>query len=53
MTAEHPEDFKDTVEYAWLGRHAGEFCFHESWPEGSEFGMRAEPWHWQCRPSRE
>lgn len=45
----HPEDFKDTIEYAWLRRHGGEFSFYESWPEGNEFGMRAEPWHWQYR----
>jgi LAS superfamily LD-carboxypeptidase LdcB len=48
---EHPEDFRDTPEYAWLRRHAGAFGFFESWPEGNEFGMRAEPWHWQYRPS--
>jgi LAS superfamily LD-carboxypeptidase LdcB len=48
---DHPEDFKDTVEYAWLRRHAGQFSFYESWPEGNEFGMRAEPWHWQYRPN--
>lgn len=46
-----PGDFKDTVEYAWLRRRAGSFGFHESWPEGNEFGMRAEPWHWQYRPA--
>jgi len=44
-----PEDFKETIEYAWLRQHGGEFCFYESWPEGNEFGMRAEPWHWQYR----
>ncbi len=41
--------FKTTVEYAWLCKHAQEFGFYESWPEGNEFGMRAEPWHWQYR----
>lgn len=49
---DHPGDFKDTVEYAWLRRRGGEFSFYESWPEGNEFGMRAEPWHWQYRSSR-
>jgi LAS superfamily LD-carboxypeptidase LdcB len=44
-----PEDFSDTVEYTWLRRHGREFSFYESWPEGNEFGMRAEPWHWQYR----
>jgi hypothetical protein len=29
---DHPEDFKDTVEYPWLRRRGGEFRFHESWP---------------------
>jgi LAS superfamily LD-carboxypeptidase LdcB len=46
---DHPEDFKDTVEYGWLLRRGGEFSFYESWPEDNEFGMRAEPWHWQFR----
>jgi LAS superfamily LD-carboxypeptidase LdcB len=46
---DHPEDFRETVEYAWLRRHAGEFRFYESWRENNEFGMRAEPWHWQHR----
>ena len=45
-----PEDFRDTVEYAWLRQHGGTFGFRESWPEGNEFGMRPEPWHWQFRP---
>jgi LAS superfamily LD-carboxypeptidase LdcB len=49
---DHPEDFRDTVEYTWLRDQAGEFLFYESWPEGNEFGMRAEPWHWQYRPQR-
>ena len=48
---DNPEDFKDTVEYAWLRRRGGEFSFYESWREGNEFGMRAEPWHWQYRSS--
>jgi len=42
-----PEDFKDTVEYAWLRKRANSFGFYESWLEGNEFNMRAEPWHWQ------
>jgi len=48
-SSDHPEDFRETVEYAWLCRHGAEFSFYESWPEGNEFGMRAEPWHWQHR----
>ena len=46
---ERPEDFNDTIEYAWLREHAKRFGFYESWPEGNEFNMRAEPWHWQFR----
>jgi hypothetical protein len=49
-SGDHPEDFRDTAEYTWLRHHGGEFSFRESWPEGNEFGMRAEPWHWQYRP---
>jgi len=49
---EHPENFKDTVEYRWLREHANEFGFYESWPEGNTFGMRAEPWHWQYLGSK-
>ena len=45
-----PADFARTAEYAWLREHAGRFRFHESWPPGNKFGMRAEPWHWQYRP---
>jgi LAS superfamily LD-carboxypeptidase LdcB len=48
-SADDPGDFKDTMEYAWLRQHGTEFSFYESWPEGNEFGMRAEPWHWQYR----
>ena len=47
----NPDDFKGTIEYAWLCQHGNEFSFYESWPEGNEFGMRAEPWHWQYRSS--
>jgi LAS superfamily LD-carboxypeptidase LdcB len=47
----NPEDFKDTIEYAWLRQHGGTFSFYESWLEGNEYGMRAEPWHWQYRSS--
>jgi hypothetical protein len=50
-TSDNLDDFKYTVEYAWLRQHGSEFGFYESWPEGNEFGMRAEPWHWQYRSS--
>lgn len=46
---DHPEDFKETVEYKWLRKNASKFGFYESWLVGNEFGMRAEPWHWQFR----
>lgn len=48
----NPEDFKDTVEYAWLRQHANSFGFYEPWLEGNEFNMRAEPWHWQYLGNR-
>jgi LAS superfamily LD-carboxypeptidase LdcB len=48
-SGDNPEDFRTTVEYAWLRQRGREFSFYESWPEGNEFGMRAEPWHWQYR----
>jgi LAS superfamily LD-carboxypeptidase LdcB len=48
-----PGDFAYTAEYAWLREHAVQFQFYESWPPGNEFGMRAEPWHWQYRPPHE
>lgn len=48
-----PGDFAHTAEYAWLREHAARFRFYESWPPGNEFGMRAEPWHWQYRPPQE
>jgi LAS superfamily LD-carboxypeptidase LdcB len=48
-----PADFARTAEYAWLREHAGRFRFHESWQPGNEFGMRAEPWHWQYRPAQD
>jgi len=35
------------VECAWLRQHANAFGFCESWLEGNDYGMRAEPWHWQ------
>jgi LAS superfamily LD-carboxypeptidase LdcB len=50
-SSDNLEGFKDTVEYAWLRGHGDEFGFYESWPDGNEYGMRAEPWHWQYRSS--
>jgi len=47
-----PADFACTAEYAWLRKHADRFRFHESWRPDNEFGMRAEPWHWQYRPPK-
>jgi LAS superfamily LD-carboxypeptidase LdcB len=48
----HPEDFIDTLEYDWLRKNANKFNFYESWLEDNEFGMRAEPWHWQYLESK-
>ncbi len=49
-TDEDAQAFKDTVEYAWLREHAGNFGFLESYPETNPWGIMWEPWHWQYRP---
>jgi LAS superfamily LD-carboxypeptidase LdcB len=43
----NPDDFRETLEYTWLCRHAQDFSFYESWPKDNPSGMRPEPWHWQ------
>lgn len=46
-TESHPEDFEGTSEYVWLKENARTYGFFESWKKGNEYGMGAEPWHWQ------
>jgi len=40
------EEFADTDAYAWLNRHAREFGFRLSYPQGNRHGVSYEPWHW-------
>ena len=39
--------FKDTKEYEWLLKHAGEYGFENSFPENNSQGLGFEPWHWR------
>jgi D-alanyl-D-alanine carboxypeptidase len=39
-------DFDQTAAFAWLGRRAGDFGFHLSFPQGNPQGYLYEPWHW-------
>lgn len=49
-TAENPTTlsttFRDTDHYSWLIRHAHEYGFVLSYPEGNAF-FQFEPWHWR------
>jgi LAS superfamily LD-carboxypeptidase LdcB len=49
-TPEKPESltvaFRDTPQYSWLIRHAHEYGFALSYPEGNSF-FQFEPWHWR------
>ena len=42
-----PQLFAKTKEYKWLVENAGRFSFNLSYPEGNEFGVKYEPWHWR------
>lgn len=48
---EHPENFKNSVEYNWLIKNANQFKFYESYPPDNPDGIIWEPWHWQYRLS--
>jgi LAS superfamily LD-carboxypeptidase LdcB len=50
-TDEHPEEFKNSVEYDWLTKNAKQFGFYESYPPNNPYGIVWEPWHWQYRIS--
>ena len=39
-------EFDATPAFAWLTKHAAEFGFRLSYPEGNPFGICYEPWHW-------
>lgn len=46
-TDEEPQLFANTKEYRWLIENAEQFDFQLSYPEGNEFGVKYEPWHWR------
>lgn len=39
-------EFDKTPAYAWLTKHAAEFGYYLSYPEGNTSGYQYEPWHW-------
>lgn len=39
--------FEDTVEFAWLMKHAPSHGFWLPYPPGNKDGIIFEPWHWQ------
>lgn len=40
------EVFEKSEAFAWLGRHAGAYGFHLSYPRDNPHGVAYEPWHW-------
>lgn len=42
-------EFDKTPAYAWLTKHAAEFGYYLSYPEGNTCGYLYEPWHWCFR----
>lgn len=43
--------FAQTTAYSWLCKHAHDFGFHLSYPEGNPEGYQFEPWHWCFQPT--
>ena len=41
--------FARTREFRWLKRHAAQFGFHLSYPQGNRQGVAYESWHWCWR----
>jgi len=39
-------EFEKTQAFKWLTRKAGDFGFVMSYPEGNQYGITYEPWHW-------
>ncbi len=42
-------EFGDSSAFAWLQKHAHEFGFVMSYPQGNSSGYQYEPWHWCLR----
>ncbi|MCA1807775.1 MAG: D-alanyl-D-alanine carboxypeptidase family protein, partial [Actinobacteria bacterium] len=40
-------EFTRVPSYGWLLKHAGDFGFSLSYPEGNDSGTDFEPWHWR------
>jgi D-alanyl-D-alanine carboxypeptidase len=39
-------EFEKTQAFEWLARRAVDFGFVMSYPEGNQYGISYEPWHW-------
>ena len=44
------EEFENSAAFAWLRRHAAEYCFALSYPRGNRHGIAYEPLHWCWHP---
>jgi len=40
------ESFASSMAFDWLSRHAADFGFRMSYPQGNRHGVAYEPWHW-------
>lgn len=40
------KDFEALPEFRWLQTNASKYNFYLTYPEGNEFGVGYEPWHW-------
>jgi D-alanyl-D-alanine carboxypeptidase len=38
--------FEQTRAFSWLQKHANNFGFYLSFPQGNASGYQYEPWHW-------
>ena len=43
------EGFCSTDAFRWLTEHASRFGFYLSYPQGNEYGIVFEPWHWMFK----
>lgn len=44
---EAPQDFSQSIEYAWLCEHGNDYGFYETYARNNSTGIMWEPWHWQ------
>lgn len=45
-TDEAPQEFSQSLEYAWLCEHGNDFGFYETYARDNPTGIMWEPWHW-------